>query len=265
MRERKRLHIPTMFACILFAIAPAVAGEGGDEDEEGPAPGRWSLGVVGVFSTSPYKSYDNTILPLPMISYEGERFFVKNLEAGMYLWKNDNHELSIGARYFGLSFKPGDTDDVRLKQLDKRYSTVMAKAAYAYSLPYGMQIEASVSQDVLGQHNGLVGETSFRAPLLMREQFMVFAEVGAKWSSKKVNDYYYGVSRKEAVRSGLPQYKAKGGVTPVAGIQAMYTINHKWSAMAGAQVEILNSKIKDSPMVDKSVITSVMAGVRYSF
>lgn len=262
MREIKKIGVLTITAFMLFVVASSEAGEMCDNDGEQK---KWSLGIAGMFSTSPYKSYDNTILPLPMVSYEGERFFLKGLEAGMYLWKNDKHEVSIGAQYFGMSFKPGDTDNVQLKQLDKRSSTLMAKASYAYSLPYGMQVGASVSQDVLGKHKGFIGELSFRAPLLVKERFMVFSEIGVQWSSQKVNDYYYGISSKEATRSGLPQYKAKSGHTPVAGIQAMYNFNDRWSAMVGAQVEFLNSKVKNSPMVGKSVTTSIMAGVQFSF
>lgn len=262
MREIKKSGLLAMFVFTLLTVMPSLAGEMGGDDYEQK---KWSLGIAGIFSTSPYKSSKNTILPLPMVSYEDDRFFLKGLEAGMYLWKNDNHELSIGVQYFGMSFKPGDTDDAQLKQLDKRNSTLMAKASYAYSLPLGMQVGASVSQDVFGQHKGFIGELSFRAPLLMKNNFMVFSKVGVQWSSQRVNDYYYGISSKEAARSGLPQYKAKSGFTPVAGIQAMYNFNDRWSAMVGAQVEFLNSKVKNSPMVGKSVTTSIMAGVQFSF
>ncbi len=84
-------------------------------------------------STSPYKSHDNYLGVAPFASYDGGRLYLRASEAGAYLWKNDKHKIGAGLRYSWLSFDPDDTDDSRMKRLDKRSSTLMAGLSYSYA------------------------------------------------------------------------------------------------------------------------------------
>jgi len=82
------------------------------------AAGPWSIGAgVGVLET-PYKDYDREVAPVPVINYEGENFWFHGLGGGYYLWNDDSDKLSITAYYNPFHFRPKDSDDWQLRQLD---------------------------------------------------------------------------------------------------------------------------------------------------
>jgi len=225
--------------------------------------GELSVGAVGALNLSPYKSYDTTLLPLPFITYKSDMLYLKGTSAGVHLYKNDQHELSVGASYLGLSFKPGKTDDRALKHLDKRRSTLMADISYSYVSKFGL-IRSRLGQDVLGQSNGMLGDLSLHIPWIT-DSFVLMPGIGVQWASSKHNEYYYGISRKESRRSGLRSYKPGNTFSPYLTLEAKYKLTDKWDLVAKGRVEYLTGRLQDSPMVGKSFATSIMAGVQYNF
>lgn len=63
---------------------------------------------------------------MPVIDYEGDDFYFRTLTAGYYLWKDQENQLSIMGYYTPWGYRPGDSDDDRMKRLDKRRGTLMA-------------------------------------------------------------------------------------------------------------------------------------------
>lgn len=160
-----------------------------------------TVGAGGFYSTSPYKKHDDSILPFPLINYEGERFYVSGASAGVYIWKDGMHEVMAGVSYYGYKFDNDKTDDHRLKRLSNRHSTLMAEIGYRLKTDYGIAA-VKVSGDVLGNSEGFIVDLNYRYPLTYGN-FRVVPAVGVQWASKNQQDYYYGVSRKEAQKSGL--------------------------------------------------------------
>lgn len=225
--------------------------------------GEWSVGAGGVINISPYKSYDTTIMPFPLVAYDSQRLYVKGTSLGVNLLKNDLHKLSLGASYHGMSFDPDKTTDNALKTLDKRHSTLMAEASYSLTSKFGV-FRANVSQDVLGKSNGTLGNLTYCLPMVT-EKFTLLPGFGIQWSSSKYNEYYYGVSRVESARSGLEQYKSGDALSPTAMLGIEYKITERWKVMGAAKVEYLTGKVKDSPIVGKKYAASIMAGVQFTF
>lgn len=224
---------------------------------------EFSIGGGVGYSTPVYKDYDKNVSFVPMINLKSERFYIAGLGAGVNVWKNDMHTISLGASYFGQSFDPDDTDDSRLKTLDKRRGTMMVDTSYTLKTQYGMG-SIKLSGDVLGKSNGFIGDISYRYPVRYRG-FTILPGFGVKWASDNQNDYYYGISGKEAARSGLGRYEAKQSFSPYVSLNVRYQITDKWGAFAGGRVEYLGKEIRDSPMVGRSVAASIMAGVQISF
>ena len=54
-----------------------------------------------------------------VIDYEGDDFYFRTLTAGYYLWKDQENQLSIMGYYTPWGYRPGDSDDDRMKRLDK--------------------------------------------------------------------------------------------------------------------------------------------------
>lgn len=241
-----------------FMIADAHAGESGHNS------GEWSLGAGFAFSTTPYKSYDNRFMGFPLIDYESDRLYIKGVGAGAYLFKNEMHEVSLGASYFAHEFRPSKTDAHELKTLDKRLSTMMANAAYSLTTDIG-QFRFKASQDVLGKSDGFIADVHYRLPIIRTDIFGLYPGVGIDWASDKQNDYYYGVSHKEAARGTVRYYNAKNSFTPYVTLEAKYVISDRWEVFAGSKLEFFGNNIKDSPMVDSSYRVGVAAGVQFNF
>ena len=227
------------------------------------AENQWSLGAgVGVLN-SPYKDYDRDVYPVPVITYEGDDFWFRGLGGGYYLWNDTADKLSIMAYYDPMHFKPGDSDDWRLKQLDKRKSTMMAGLSYVHNTPYGF-LRTSLAGDTLDNSNGYIWDLGW----LYRYTnggLTLTPGIGVEYTSENYNDYYYGVSRRESNRSGLERYSADDGWNPYLELSASYKFATDWNVYGTGRYARLSDEIKDSPMVDKSWAGAFSVGVTYSF
>lgn len=64
-----------LIAATLFAATSAMAGD-------------FSIGAGAVFNESPYKGYNENTTAVPLISYESDRFYVRQTTGGWILWKD---------------------------------------------------------------------------------------------------------------------------------------------------------------------------------
>ncbi|PWC10301.1 MipA/OmpV family protein [Brenneria corticis] len=222
-----------------------------------------SLGLGAAGSTSVYRGDDNHVYPLPMLNYESESFYFRGLGGGYYLWNDGANKLSLTAYYLPLGFKPGDSDDVRMKQLDKRRSTLMAGAAYEHSAEWG-QIRTVLAGDTLDYSNGLIWDSAYLYRFTLGD-LNITPGIGASWFSENMNRYYYGVSSKESARSGFNRYRPGDGWAPYVELSANYQINPSWSAWAVGRYTRLSDEAKDSPIVDSSYSALLSLGVSYRF
>ena len=56
--------------------------------------GDFSLWRGAVFNESPYKGYNENTTAVPLISYEGDRFYVRQTTGGWILWKDEKMNLA---------------------------------------------------------------------------------------------------------------------------------------------------------------------------
>lgn len=230
----------------------------------GPArAAQVTVGLGGGWQSSPYKGHDDNALPMPWLDIEGQRFFVHGLAAGAHLWRGEGQTLSLGVSYFGWRFDPDKTSDRRLKRLDKRDATMNAFLRYSLRTDYGT-LAAEVAYDVLGRSEAVSGEASYAYPF-EAGPLRLTPGLGLRWDSQKQLEYYYGVSRAEAARSGLEAYRPSSGLSPFAFLSADWPLSEHWALTASGRALFLSREIKDSPMVGSSQAFSAAAGVKYSF
>lgn len=222
-----------------------------------------SIGIGAGWATSPYKSYSSKIYPVPHIDYDNDVFFIDDLSAGVYAYQANGQSLSIGARYLANEFKPHDSDNHRLKQLDTRHSTLLAEIEYSIDTDFG-SFSSSVGTDVLNESNSILANADYSLPYL-EGNLVIVPTIGINWANSKHNDYYYGVSHRESSRSGLRYFNADSSVTPYAEIGAQYSLTDNIATFGGVHVDKLTGDAADSPMVDSSTITSVYMGLSYKF
>ncbi|MCG8710207.1 MipA/OmpV family protein [Brenneria sp. 4F2] len=234
----------------LLCSAPALAGD-------------WSLGLSAGAAQSPYRDTDPTIFPFPLVGYESDYLFFHGVKGGLHLWKDEVNQLDVFAAYDGRQFKPKDSDDRRMKRLDKRDSTAVAGLEYTLRTDFG-HFNASVAGDVLDNSDGLSANAAYLYPIKL-DDWEILPKVGVRWDSKDLNKYYFGVSQSESLRSGLAAYTPEDSFTPYAELAVRYRITPAWVTFASARYEALPDAVKNSPMVDKEGIGMVSAGVSYSF
>jgi outer membrane protein len=225
--------------------------------------GTWSLGASALVSPDPYRGYQDRVYPVPVINYEGDDFYFRTLTAGYYLWKDQQNQLSLMGYFSPLGYRPGDSDDDRMKQLNKRRGTLMAGLAYSHFAEWGI-LRTTFTGDTLNYSNGMVGDFAYLYKFDLGD-FTLVPGVGVAWSSKNQNKYYYGISENESRRSGLDSYTPSDSWAPYVELSANYQINKDWDAFFVGRYISLSSEVKDSPMVDKSYTGVLMTGVKYTF
>jgi outer membrane protein len=225
--------------------------------------GEWTLGAGGAVSTSPYKSYDTQWLPMPIVSYENEYVYIRGLNAGVKIINLDFLEFSAFAGYDGTSFDHSDTSNSGLKLLKNRYSSAVAGLDLRLNTPYG-QFHVSGSGDLLGHSNGFTGEAGYMLSLECGPAEFI-PSLGVYWGDSDYNDYYYGVSKKEAGESGFEEYSASGGFSPYVGLTLDYSLTDKWELLLHGEYVFLSSAIKDSPMVGTTHTQSFTLALTYTF
>ncbi|SET45790.1 MipA/OmpV family protein [Thorsellia anophelis] len=222
-----------------------------------------SLGLGVGYSTQPYLGVSNDVVPLPIVNFENEHFFIKSTKAGYFLWNDGQQKVNLNISYNGQSFRGRDSNDNRMRTLDRRQSTAMMGIGYDLSGVFGA-VSADLSGDILNRSNGLIGDLNYSYPIT-NDLLTVAPSAGVNWNSGKFNDYHFGVSGNEATRSTLDAYKAGSGISPYMGVNLNYRMTDNWSAFGMAQHKFLSSQIKDSPMISSSGQSIFGGGFSYTF
>lgn len=250
-----RLVICCLVSLIIFPLAANA--------EENSKKLNLSLGLgVGMMS-SEYKQTDARALPVPAVHYEGERFFVRGLSGGVHLFKNDVHEFSANLSYMPQSFDASRSDNWAMRQLKDRNSTLLAGVSYKLKTQWGIA-KIGVGADILGKSDGVVVDAAYAYPFAAGSVTLV-PSAGVLWASSQHNDYYYGVSAKEARASGLKEYDAKSSFSPYLGFDAQIPLAENWNVYMNARAIFLGDEVTDSPMVDKDIKYGGSVGITYSF
>lgn len=217
---------------------------------------------VGIIQ-HPYKQYSNDVVPVPVLSYEGDNFWVHGLGGGYYLWNDGTDQLSLTAYWLPTYFKPSDSDNRQLRRLDSRHSTMMAGLSWFHHTEYG-SLRTTLSGDTLDKSNGLIWDLAW-VYRYTNGGLTLTPGIGVEWNSDNMNDYYYGVSHKESRKSGLRDYSADGGWNPYLELTANYRFLGDWSVYGTARYTRLSDEITDSPMVDKTWTGLISTGITYTF
>lgn len=222
---------------------------------------KLTVGANATYYTRAYDA-DNHIGVMPQAFYDNNRWYIEGSEAGRYLYKDKTNHLRAGISYDGRWFDPDEAHG-ELKYLDQRQWSVLAGASYMKITPYG-GFKAKVATDALGRSHGTVVTLSHLSRF-KPDNWTIYPEVGVQWQDKKYNDYYFGISDEESLRTRLPTYQPKGGVSPFASISASYKINDHLSAFIYEKLEYLSDEQRESPMTDGHIEGKTRVGFNYQF
>jgi outer membrane protein len=258
-------------ASVMAQTAPNTEDSGlEDSGPDGP-PRGWALGVGAVAQDSPYAGEGARVQPIPLISYQGERFFLQGITAGWKFLGSESFELAAIAK---LRFDGFDIDDLGRRELaangldsrllEDRDDSLDAGFSGEWSGAAG-ELEIELLSDVTDTSGGQEFSIQYGYPLHWG-QTMVTPNMGATWLSKDMANYYYGTLDEEVAR-GAVDYKPDAVTIPHVGVNFMRFFGEKWAAIAFLRYSFLPDELKDSPFLepDSDGTASVLIGVQRSF
>lgn len=226
------------------------------------ASAEGTVGVALAHSSSAYRSYDNDTLPVPVVAWEGERFYLRGTDIGFKLFKGRSSSFAVAVSPMLNRFRADDSSDMRMRQLNDRDFLGFAGADWAVAGSWGT-FSAKAQAEITGV-GGAIAEVKYSFPLPQRRLSLI-PEVGVSYQSEEVVRHYYRVSAAEAARSGYRAYDPGDATTPYAGVTLLMPLGSKWTATASARRTILSDSITDSPMTDSDYFDSAVVSLIRTF
>jgi len=128
-------------------------------------------------------------------------------------------------------------------------ATVEAGGFMQFYLDPSIRIRAELRKG-LGGHDGLIG--SVGADFIVRDKDNYIFSIGprARFSDKKYQRAYFGITPSEAIASGLPAYRPDGGFQAL-GVNAgfLYQFSYHWGITSYARYDRLMDDPGKSPLV----------------
>lgn len=287
---------------VLFAGMSYACNSGQDDCVE---VGKWdvSLGIGAGVRTSPVEDGDNfPLVLLPQINYNGERFFIQNLDFGFILWESETQQLNLFAtasydqvffdRWNPTNFftdtnalmtsvaKEREVENSFIPQIETDTELVTPgftplaerklrnrRAAGLAGFEYQFSLDAYDFQfqylsEFTGLHNGEEARVSI-ARHWVKGKHQFIGSLGAVWQGSEVLNYYYGVTQPEADARGI--YTADAAVSGILRVDWNYQLTSSWDLRMFASYRHLPDEITASPLVNENKVITVFIGGVYHF
>jgi outer membrane protein len=265
----KKLLVAMLISGIPLSGA-AQSPEDGNGGGQGGLP-RWGVGVASVISDSPYAGEGTKVLPIPLVTFEGERFYFRGVTAGWRFVRNDSFELAGIAKLRFDGFNVDDlgrtelaTNGINAALLEDRDLGLDAGIGVKWTGAAG-EIEMEFLADATDTSGGQEITLQYGHPFRVGNGRLT-PSIGATWQSDDMANYYYGTLNTEVAR-GVANYKPGSVVTPYAGIQYFRPIGDRWALLAFAKYSVLPDELTASPLLEPESdgVTSVFLGFSRGF
>ncbi|WP_288774579.1 MipA/OmpV family protein [uncultured Psychrobacter sp.] len=220
------------------------------------------LGVNVRINNTAYDIDDGDVSVLPSLFFDNDKYYARGSQIGTYLVDDGSNEVLAFVQPGGSSFDPDDAKG-DLANLDERKWSGLVGASYMRTTPIG-GFRAQVSTDVLGRSDGTIARLTYLGKLTPGK-WTIYPSAGLEWVNSNYNEYYYGISQKEADKTNLEVYKPDSSISPYISINATYNINKDWDLFLGQSVNFLADEQRDSPMVKDRVDYTTTVGLLYEF
>ena len=231
---------------------------------------QWGLGLGAIVSENPYAGRGTRYTPVPLITYDSERFFFEGIGGGIHLLDTSGLEIDIIAE---ANFDGFDAEDFGARELadngidrellEDRDDSLDAGFDVSFESRYG-EIKVQALADVLDASGGYEVSASYGYPLSLGKSWVLTPSIGAKWLSADRADYYYGILDEEIAR-GVSSYRPGSAVIPEAGLDLKYSFADRWLLLSSVKYRALPSKLEDSPLLDSGRSMRLFIGVLRAF
>lgn len=282
---KTRLHRQFLVIVALLILNLSVMAKPCAADDE--SHWQFSLGLgVGVRTNPVLDNDDIPLVIIPQISYQGEHFFIQNLDIGYSFFQNDNQQfnLLLTPSYDQVFFnewdisnfvdrgglasiaKDGPTVEQTNRAIDKsrlhdRRMAVLAGLEYSQNI-YDLDFQLQVLQEVTGYYDG--SEVRFAlSKSINLGKHDVKLTLGANWQNAATLNYFYGLTTRESL--GNFSYNANSGLTNLLRFDWTYQLDEHWSLRFFTSYRHLSHSISDSPLVTNNNVITAFAGGVYHF
>jgi outer membrane protein len=267
----KRKSVVVVPAAVV--LLSALTGTTGVYAQPRPEPGAspWGLGVGVAARTDIYAGESARLRAVPLISYQGERFFWRGISGGYHLLSRDGFtfDATLGARLGGIKKEDFGVAELAARGINRnlledRDNGLDLGIAGSFKGPMGV-VELALKADVSGASKGYEASAKYGYPLQWGPATITPHFAVSHYSSKLAN-YYYGTLDAEVAR-GVVNYKPGSAVIPRVGVDVMRPFADKWILAGGLSYSALPGKIRNSPLVDRDAkgVTSLFVGVSRKF
>ena len=266
------MKLLTIVATTLIAThSPAFAVQAPDPGGAGGPPQGWGLGIGLVASSAIYAGQDGKLIPVPLVSYESERWYWRGIGGGVRLFELYGLSLdaTLSARLGGIEKK--DFGAIELAQrginralLEDRDNGLDLGLAATWSADFG-ELELAIKGDATGNSKGYEASIKYGYPIQLGRT-RITPHAGVTMMSKKLANYYYGTLDTEVAR-GVVNYKPGSATVPTVGIDAVHPLSDRWVVLGFLSYKALPKAITNSPLLkkDSKGRASLFLGVSRSF
>jgi len=247
-------------ALVAYQVPVALASEATISTGQRPI----TIGAGAIWRDKPYQDFESSDRwsPVPLILYEGQRFFVRGGNAGWKVIHTRPWELSIIVEAQGDGYDESNSN--ALNGMDDRDPWIAAGAQLKWQANrFGFKIAATtdVTQESEGQQ--------LSADIFWQESngpWIANYSAGVIWHSDDYVDYYYGVKRSEAIPGVRPFYEPTDELNYHAGGVLLFQFpESRWLFAMAARATYLGDRVQDSPIVDEDYELMGLFAIGYSF
>ncbi len=269
--------IPSLlaFASVCCIVVSARAETGNTErldavNYELLEPSGLSLGVAAVASTGIRLGEQQRTLVVPVLGYEGDRWFLRGISGGMHLFNRDGIELNLLLAARLDSWEARDLDAARLaaRGIDRallvdRGKSLEAGVGLAWKGSAG-RLGLEARTDLSNNSGGYEAELgySFAVPA---GKGLLAPGVGVSYWSSKLSDYYFGTLAVEEA-AGVPRYRPGAALVPNVSVGYLRALPGRWRLFGMLDYQWLPASVVRSPLAEGDRgVPSLFVGVSRSF
>ena len=221
-----------------------------------------TLGAGLYTQTQPYKNVADLVLLSPVIFYDYSIFYIRWTRFGAYFLgeKNENYSwgLSLTAQPRTYGYESSDIEGLN----QKKDSWEGGLALSAKQGP--LWIEISALTDILNSEKRWIVNLELGYDFKI-SNLSFYPSFSLSYLSLAFNDYYYGISKPEAILSNFNEYHAKSGLSLALQTYIEYPLTNKLSTLLNFKANFLPKSAYQSPLVDEKYIYSGLVSFLYTF
>jgi outer membrane protein len=224
--------------------------------------GRIGAGIGIIGRSSPYRGYDGAISQIiPALFYNGTRLQFRGPEAALGLVGSGKLRLAAMGRYRIGAYEEDNSDF--LTGMGDAESTFIAGLALQSEWRGGIDVSIDYLHDVIDRIGGGEAHLQFSKSYQIGRA-RLSPQVGMNWLSPDLAENDFGVLSEQALPD-RPAYSPGSTLSYEMGLGLFIELSEDWVVVLNTGVEILDKKIRRSPIVSEEHVFKGFAAVSYLF